>query len=556
LVAHERPGWGVVSGVLRVLIVDDSDDDARLTVLELRRGGYGVTFARVAEAAALREALVDAWDLLVCDWSLRRLTALEVLAIAAALRPDLPCLVVSATVGEETAVAAVQAGAHDFIAKGRLTRLISAVQRALRESEARAARRAAEEELRASEARYRAMFDASPQPMWVFDVETLGFLAVNGAAVRHYGYSAAEFATMTLRDIRPPEDVPFFHECLRISKPPDATTTSRHRTKDGLIIHVELRAHDFAFGGRPARLVLVNDVTERLHAQEALSRTEVQLRQAQKMEAIGRLAGGIAHDFNNMLQVILSYSALLLSALPEGGGTHGDVEEIQKAAQRAAELTRQLLAFSRQQVQELRVIDLNAVLTDLDRMLRRVLGEDIDMLVRLGDDLERVRADRGQVEQVVMNLVLNARDAMPRGGKLTLETANVSLDEKYARAHLGATAGPHVMLAVSDSGMGIDKATLERMFEPFFTTKGPGKGTGLGLATVHGIVQQSGGSVWVYSEPGTGTTFKVYFPVSKEERAGTARAAPLQGTLPKATETIHLVEDEESVPRDAASRTS
>ena len=263
------------------------------------------------------------------------------------------------------------------------------------------------------------------------------------------------------------------------------------------------------------------------------------------MEAVGRLAGGVAHDFNNVLSVIMSYGELMLEDLKPNDPMRDDVAEIQKAATRAAALTRQLLLFSRQQVVEPKVIDLHEVLVSMHKMLQRILGEDVDLVLVAPKSVGRVRADPSHVEQVILNLVVNARDAMPTGGKLTLETANVVLDEEYAASHLPAKAGPHVMLAVSDTGVGMDRETQARIFEPFFTTKEVGKGTGLGLSTVFGIVQQSGGNIWVYSEPGKGTTFKVYLPrVDAEVVAPTALATP--ATL-RGTETILLVEDEVQV---------
>jgi nitrogen-specific signal transduction histidine kinase/ActR/RegA family two-component response regulator len=254
------------------------------------------------------------------------------------------------------------------------------------------------------------------------------------------------------------------------------------------------------------------DVTGVRRSEEALRTTEEQLRQAQRMEAVGRLAGGVAHDFNNILMVITGYCDLMKSRLRKEDSLAEHLSQIRDGAERAVALTRQLLAFSRKQTLQPEVLDLNALVSDIEKMLRRLIGEDIDFVTKLEEGLGRVNVDRGQVEQVIMNLAVNARDAMPQGGKLTVETADVQLDERYARSHVGATAGPHVMLAITDTGSGMDQETKDRLFEPFFTTKGKGKGTGLGLSTVYGIVKQSGGNIWVYSEPGKGTAFKIYLP--------------------------------------------
>ncbi len=282
---------------------------------------------------------------------------------------------------------------------------------------------------------------------------------------------------------------------------------------------------------------------------DSLTRAEEQLRQQQKLEAIGRLAGGVAHDFNNLLSVVLSCTSILMREAAPGSGTRAELEQIQLAGERAADLTRQLLAFSRQQIIEPRIVDLNETVHALDQMIRRVIREDIRLDTRIEPGLARVKVDPGQIEQVILNLVLNARDAMPDGGTLTLETSNVTLGEAYARAHAGVTAGPHVMLAVSDTGSGMDRATRERIFEPFFTTKELGKGTGLGLSTVFGIVKQAGGSVFVYSEPGRGTSFKIYLPVTEEQERSARRSMPVVTT--QGSETILLVEDDDQLRRVA-----
>ena len=288
----------------------------------------------------------------------------------------------------------------------------------------------------------------------------------------------------------------------------------------------------------------------RKQSEEALRISEERLRQAQKMEAVGQLAGGVAHDFNNLLTIIRGYSDLLLNNIlgPDHAPARDAVDEIRKAADRAAELTQQLLAFSRRQVLAPRVLALNSVIGDMDKMLRRLIGEDIQLTIRLAKDLGPVKADPGQIQQVVLNLAVNSRDAMPRGGQMTIETANVQLDENYARTHPEVQPGPFVMLAVTDTGCGMDAATQARIFEPFFTTKGPDKGTGLGLATVYGIVKQSGGSIYVYSEVRRGTCFKVYLP--RHEGTAASRdtnASPGAEKSSHGQETLLIVEDDNSV---------
>ena len=304
---------------------------------------------------------------------------------------------------------------------------------------------------------------------------------------------------------------------------------------------------DYVLKDRMARLPLaVRRALEEKAERDERAALEEQLRQSQKMEAIGRLAGGVAHDFNNLLTIVSGYSELLLERLDQEDPMRPHIEEIKKAGDRAASLTRQLLAFSRKQVMAPQVVDLNRVVAGMNRMLQRLIGEDVELVAICCDDLWRVKADPGQIEQVIMNLAVNARDAMPKGGRLTIETANVELDETYSQRHLAIAPGPYVMLAVSDTGDGMDTATQARVFEPFFTTKEQGKGTGLGLATVYGIVKQSGGYIWLYSEPGEGATFKIYLPRAEgkvpEARKTEERVQPTMGS-----ETILVVEDDEAV---------
>jgi two-component system cell cycle sensor histidine kinase/response regulator CckA len=398
-----------------------------------------------------------------------------------------------------------------------------------------ARRTAAAIEIERSEQRYRMLFDASPMPMWVYDADTLRFVAVNDAAIRHYGYERDEFLAMRILDIRPPEDIPALLENVKSGGGPGSprADTWRHRRKDGSIIDVEITAGRITFEGRRAALILAHDVSDR-------KRLERRLAEAEKMEAVGRLAGGVAHDFNNLLTVIAGYAEILSER--DGGE---EAAEISRAAGQAAALTHQLLAFSRRQVLHPKVLDLNAIVEGMEAMLHRIIGDDVSVGIRLAPDLAPIQADRAQIERVILNLAANARDAMPGGGALTIETANVDVDEAQVAQHGEGAAGPHVLLAVSDTGHGMDDDVAKHLFEPFFTTKAAGAGTGLGLATVFGVVKQSGGGIYVYSEPGRGSTFKIYLP------AATALPEPAELSAEpdakRGSETIMVVEDDDGV---------
>ena len=384
--------------------------------------------------------------------------------------------------------------------------------------------------------RFRLLFADNPQPMWVFDAESQGVLEANAAASKLYGYDAEEFRALTLSDLQSEEDAQRFLEAVRTGQ--TAATAWRHYTKNSGIIDVEVALQEIQYGGKTVHLALIIDVTDR-------RRLEEQLRQAQRMEAVGMLAGGVAHDFNNLLTIITGYSQLILNNLGPNDRNRHSAEQIMKAGERAAALTKQLLAFSRRQVLQPRVLDMNKLVDSLGAMLQRLIGEDIDLRLQLRTDLGRVNADPGQIEQVLMNLVVNARDAMPKGGTLTIETGNVELDDHYAGRHIAVKPGAYVLVAVSDTGSGMDDATKARLFEPFFTTKGSGKGTGLGLSTVFGIVRQSGGSIEVYSEPGRGTSVKIYLP--RIDQPAHIESEAVRRKQARGTETILLVEDDEMV---------
>lgn len=401
-------------------------------------------------------------------------------------------------------------------------------------------RRRSEEALRKNEEMFRKLFSHNPLPTWVVDRETLQFLEVNEAAVQVYGYSVEEFKKMTILDFRPEEEKTKFLDYLEQSSGDGLYHGHwKHRKKDGKFIQVETTVHELEYSSKRVRLVVAQDVSER-HI------LEQQLRQSQKMEAVGRLAGGVAHDFNNLLMVIKGHTELLLNSLPTGEQYSRKIEQIEKAADRATALTRQLLAFSRLQVLQPHVMNLNDVVGDMGRLLPRLIGEDIELVIRTAEDLGAIRADASQMEQVIMNLAVNSRDAMPEGGRLIIETSNAELDAAYNLRHPIVREGQYVLLAVSDTGTGMDAETQSHIFEPFFTTKAQGKGTGLGLATVYGVVKQSGGFIWVYSELARGTTFKIYLP-RVDQPVDRLSLTPPASELPRGTETILLAEDEQDV---------
>ncbi len=406
-----------MSAPLRVLIVEDSEDDSQLLLHELRRGGYEPTWQRVEQAAAMRAALAGSpWDLVIADYRMPDFSAFDALQVLHDSGLDLPFIIVSGAIGEDTAVRAMKAGAHDYIMKDSLARLIPVITRELREAVGRRERK----------------------------------------------------------------------------------------------------------------------------------NLEAQILQSRKLEAVGRLASGVAHDFNNLLTVIVGRSEFVRQRLSRHDLPYQDVDLIIATAKRAASLTRQLLAFSRKQMLQPRVLDLNAVVTEIEPMLSRLIGEHIHLRLALASELGAVRADRGQFEQVIVNLAINARDAMPTGGQLVIETGNVHLDEADSRRTEGVQPGPHVMLVVSDSGVGMSAETKTHLFEPFFTTKGPDGGTGLGLATVYGVVRQSGGAISVSSDLGQGASFRMYLPRVEEAVEPIERARLLTGS-PHGSETVMLVEDEEQV---------
>jgi PAS domain S-box-containing protein len=536
---------------VNVLIVEDLPSDAELTEREIRRTLGACEFRRVET----REAYLAALDascpaLIVSDFKLPQFDGLSALRLALKQCPDVPFIIVTGSMNEDTAVECMKAGAWDYVIKGHIKRLGPAVESALKRQRVLLGNKRAEHALEASKTRYRRLFEAARDGILILDANTGRIVDVNPFLMELTGYSRDEFLEKHLWEIGPFKDT----AASRIAFAElQARKHVRYedlplRTRDGREIDVEFVSHVYPVDSQDVIQCNIRDITARKRAETERVKLEEQLRGAQRMEAIGLLAGGVAHDFNNLLSVILCCTEFAMERVRGDDCAREELLEVKKAGERAVALTRQLLAFSRKQVLQPAVLNLNHIAARVEKMLHRILGEDIDYVQVLAPNLGAIRADPGQIEQVLMNLVVNARDAMPDGGKLTIETHNADLDEDYAARHVSVKPGPYIQLAVSDTGCGMDKKTQARIFEPFFTTKEKGKGTGLGLSTVYGIVKQSGGNIWVYSEPGQGTTFKIYLPrdLSSPLTATSSRLAAIAAP-PTGTETILVVEDEEAI---------
>jgi PAS domain S-box-containing protein len=410
------------------------------------------------------------------------------------------------------------------------------------------ARKRTEQALRESQEMFQKAFQASPDTMVLHSLSEGRHMDVNESFLRLIGYRREELVGRTAMDLGLWWDLAQGDEYLRVLREQGRVRDLEIcvRTKSGEARTLLLSAEVIEIAGQDCVVAIGKDISERKQAEQERMRLEEQLRQAQKIEAVGRLAGGVAHDFNNILMVINGYVQLVLRKLSPRHPLRQNLNEIRKAGERAASLTGQLLAFSRRQILVPRILDLNKVVADTKEMLRRVIGEDVELVIRQGHKLAKVLADPGQIAQVLVNLAVNARDAMPGGGRLTIETGNVDLREAETGDLPGAASGPYVMLAVSDTGVGISKEVMEHMFEPFFTTRERGKGTGLGLSMVYGVVKQSGGYVRVQSEPGQGSTFRIYLPCA-QVGSGKPAARSTKARLAKGRETILVVEDELAV---------
>jgi PAS domain S-box-containing protein len=542
---------------IRILMAEDLPTDAELAEREIRQVLKMCVFQRVETREAYLAALETFQpDLIISDYRMPRFDGLTALQLAIECAPLTPVIILTGAINEDTAVACMKAGASDYVIKEHIKRLGQAVIHALDQKQLHQERSRAEHALRASEERYRTLAHTLPDAITVTDAAG-NITYISPITLHFYGYEHED--EMLGRNVLAQVHVSYHQRALdQIAVVLAGGSISSEEyillKKDGSPFYGEVSAACLKDpqGQAIGIIIIMRDITKRKQAEEMSAKLEDQLHQAQRMESIGRLAGGIAHDFNNLLTVIHGYCDIIQDQLASADPLLVELRQIQQASERATALTRQLLAFSRKQILAPTVLDLNSLVMNLRAMLARLIGEDITLDTVLGVGLRPIIADPSQIEQVIMNLVVNARDAMPTGGRLTLETGNIDLDRDYASTHPEAPVGSCVMLAVTDTGCGMDAQTSARIFEPFFTTKESGKGTGLGLATVYGIIKQSDGEITVASEPGQGATFTIFLPASAV--APSARSAPQPRSAARGgSETILLAEDEETV-REMVSR--
>ena len=529
---------------IHILHLEDNPADAALVQSTIKSAGIACSITCVQERHEFVGALEHGGiDLILADFSLPAFDGLSAAEIVHTKWPAIPFIFVSGTLSEERAIDSIKGGATDYVLKNRLTRLAPVVRRAMQEVEDHARNRQTEAALEATEERLQIVFNKSVLGIALGGKDGRSILT-NAALQKMLGYTAEELSRMSFIEFTHPDDraldAELYQQLLQGVRK-NYQIEKRYIRKDGEVVWVRLSvsvARETADHPEFA-IAMVEDITERRHL-------EAQFVEAQKMGVVGQLASGVAHDFNNILLTIMGYTDLIALELGTDSPLKPFADEVRIAAERAAGLTRQLLIFSRKQTVQPVVLDLDATVKDLDKMLRRLIGENVEMTIVPGKQSGRIKADAGHICQLLMNLVVNARDAMPNGGHLNIATSNFTLDDNSAGKHTGAIPGDFVMLSVSDTGTGMTDEVKARLFEAFFTTKPKGKGTGLGLATCQTIIQQSGGHIEVFSEVGKGTTFKIYFP--RIEQPLPVSAHPMQNEpLPRGKETLLVVEDELAV---------
>ncbi len=522
---------------LRLLLLEDSAADAALCLRTLEKAGLRVEAERVDHEAGFRARLAEGrYDLILCDHGVPGWSGSAALQVARQLRPEIPFILVTGSVGDETAVELIKQGASDYVLKESLIRLPRAVLRALEEKQMQSERRRNEEALRQSEEKFCRAFRSSPDSITINTLNEGRYVEVNDGFLRMTGFSREEVIGRTARELNVWVDPADRDRMLALLREHGRIRDFefRFRAKSGETRLGLRSAEVIDLHGEPCIIGITRDITERKQLERRVYLLE-------KFEAIGQLAGGVAHDFNNMVGAILGWAELGLRKAEGSPALQDHFDKIQQQALRAADVTRQLLAFARRQILEPRNLNLNTAITDTLTLLGKTISERIRIEPSLAPNLSTIRADPAQIEQILMNLCLNARDAMPEGGVLRVCTATVEITDDYVRVHPYARRGHFVKLGVTDTGVGMDAETQKHIFEPFFTTKSADKGTGLGLPTVYGIVRQHNGFIHVYSEPGHGTEFHIYFPVvaAVAETLKPRENGPVRG----GTETILVAED-------------
>lgn len=534
--------------VPHILILEDIAADAELAMLELRQAKIPFQAKRVETKGAFLEALNEFYpDIILSNFNVPHFSALEALSLLKEMSIKTPFIFYSDLLSKEVVAECMKKGAADHIFKSSFERLPPAVLNILEKTESRRTKEEAIAALRESEKKYRELIENANDVLYTLDLSGR-FTSLNRTGERLTGYTRYEALQMNFADVIDPNDVEWVRQ--RLAKNIQGAELPNFEleiiAKDGRRVTLDISSRVIRQDGIVVGIQGIGrDVTERKRVEQALIESEKLLQQSQKMEAIGTLTGGVAHDFNNLLTAILGNTQLALRKIKPEDPLHTRLTEIEKAGNRAAELTRKLLAFSRRQHLKRRTINLNDTIPEIMKLIERIIGEDVEISVSYAPNLYAVYADPTQIEQVIMNLSVNARDAMSQGGLLTIKTCNVDLDESYCREFPYVQPGKYVQISVSDSGSGMNKETLSHIFEPFFTTKAPGKGTGLGLSMAYGIVKQHDGHIHAYSELDNGTTFKIYLPAS-EESVETETETILSPSV-GGSETILIAEDEESL---------